>query len=320
MLRMRIGLASFLATAISMLWAPAALGITLSNIDVVGIQGADKDLVRSTTRLVIGNQYEARDPAFVSACRLVREQYPRASVSCNLIARANNEATYAIAFSAGGYTPRYAGTCVDGKGIPEALNRDIEAFERARQSVFDETGGRSGREFVGIDGSLDYQDPRLHEARNKLVNAVTEERAAVVDAARRCDPGIKVKALELLQYAGAPKTAVEAAMPEATHPDPAVRNISLRLLGTFAGSLDSASTEHVLNIACDAVQRGGFLDVNKALAVIDALEAKAAMQALKIDAACRAEIVRLSAEIDSPQIGGFANSIIRQRKDKGAPT
>lgn len=308
---------AMLLVALALLATSNAFAVTLSNIDVVGLRGVDVEQIRHSTELIIGKAYDNNDPAFFAACRHVRRDFPSASVTCNLILRANDEATYSIAIQAAPYRPAYSERCVDGLVIPREVDERLKALDRARDEIFREKNGPSaGREFIGTDGALDYAQPRLHGERTRLVGAVRKAYPAIVEATTSCDVEVKVEALTLLQYSGSAASATTIALREARHPDPAVRNIALRLVSTFAAALSTADKSKVVGIACDAVLHGAFLDINKSLAVIDALEAESGSNALELASACEKEIARLSKDSDSPQIGGFAKSIVRLRQDK----
>lgn len=305
--------------ALPFLAASTASAVTLSNIDVVGGKSLDIEQIRRSTDLVIGKLYDNNDPAFFAACRNVRRGFPSANVTCNLILRANDEATYSIAIQTSVYRPIYSESCVDGLVIPKAVDARLKALDRAREKIFREKNGPAdGREFIGADGLLDYASPRLHDERNRLVSAARKELQAIVDATTSCDVDVKVAALVLLQYSGSATSASKIALREARHPDPAVRNISLRLISTFSAALSVADRNEAAGIACEAILQGSFLDINKSLAVIDALEAQNGPNALEVGSACEKEIARLSTQSDSPQIGGFAKSIVRQRRDKAS--
>lgn len=312
-------ISAILLIALPLLAASNASAVTLSNIDVVGLRGVDVDRIRDSTKLIIGKAYDNNDPAFFAACRNVRGNFSSASVTCNLILRANDEATYSIAIQTAPYRPAYSERCVDGLLIPKEVDERLKALDRARDEIFREKNGPTvGREFIDADGALDYAEPRLHDERSRLVSAVRKAYPAIVEATTSCDIAVKVEALALLEYSGSGASATTIALREARHPDPAVRNIALRLISTFAAALSVADRNKAAGLACDAIQHGGFLDINKSLAVIDALEAESAPNTLTVGSACEKEIARLSKDSDSPQIGGFAKSIVRLRQSKAS--
>ncbi|WP_431265785.1 hypothetical protein ACQ859_10880 [Roseateles chitinivorans] len=302
-----------------LIWEGAS-AVTLESIDIVAPSTVSTEEVRAVTRLIRGKDYGDETIQFKAACDAVREFRPLSRVRCSLVTRSENRATFGVEvldkpYIPSGERPSCRAISVNDRDSP--LWKEYVDFEEFRRSQYEEsTDSRVGNEFVNSEMELDYQFPPMHERMKMLSSRIRSNEGELFSWLSSCDVSRKSAGLDLLSYLGDASTAARFALAESVSGSPEVRNSALRLLSTFASALNARQRLDAAKIACEGLENGGFLDVNKSLGLIEALESLELQKGVSLAASCVERISQFARESTSPQLGGFARSVVDLRKRK----
>lgn len=291
--------------------APA---VRFESVEVVS---DDADVVRrvraEAARAGLATPVEAAvdDGRLTAACDALRAGNVGAGVQCFPIIMGGGAGIFVVQFAPASSGEAGPARCSAAARLDPSLARQAAAFGEIQLGELRRTRGHV-REFVNELGYLDTDNAVVGPAVRALHRDLGGRVPELVRAVDSCVAQERAAALMLLNYAGQPRSLVDAALARVQDPDEMVRNEAMRALGRFSDHLPPGSLQSLSLQFCAAAGSPSFFDRNKGLAGIYSLLAGAAgRRRTLLPSDCLARIERIAGLSSAPQTGGYATQILR---------
>lgn len=284
----------------------------------VGVEVVTKDFssvgkIRELTKITPGMTAAITNPALPQACRNIREAYPLEAVNCQAISMEGGTALYAVEISSKNISVNQnTFRCNKNSFLPKRLkNLEAHSFQ-----IFDnylkKPNSIAANDIINNRNALDSTEPELSTQLNKISIELQDQIDALRKGVSSCKSEDRAAAIQLFNYSGKPTLATEIATNMMLDPDSHVRNNATRLLSVFAKFIPSHKHAQLMINACKLIDRPSFTDRNKGLALIAQLSKENNWDNTIVPQACLNTIKEIQRVSISEQLGGYADSILKQ--------
>lgn len=284
---------------------------TWLDVEVIADEIKNKQDIRLLTEILPGSLLSIRDPKLPEACSKVREAYPTYSVTCRSIEIENRTAYYVVELTT--KHKYYSAKLACDSNIEmqsdlkmkntELLNTITKRLQNTQVPLVN---------FVNKYNFLDYEDHILHDQAVGLNSILSKRYQELISALDSCDPEVRASTIQLLNFAGRPYESIDAIKKFMLDDNLSVRNNAIRFLSTFYAFVTQKDIKSLVLNSCNVMKNQYFFDQNKSLSLLFQFVESRALKKKDIPELCLDRIKYLAKESRTPQIGGYAKTILRK--------
>ncbi|TNC73938.1 hypothetical protein FHI69_22475 [Janthinobacterium lividum] len=256
-----------------------------------------------------GDEISIDSPILPNACNFVRAGYPSRSVNCTAILMEKAQALYVIQVSKDKPIKTNVPLCkpmsksVDYLNFESSIIADMNLDVGSKNSTW-------GEEFINKDEILDTSNKERHLRLIGYLEHTLTLKDEIKSFLHSCDPIDRRNAIYAYNFLGDAHEAIVVALTGIYDEDIIVRNVSLRLLSSFAAYIPDEYSSTIINNSCKIISKETFFERNKGLMILLSMTNKNSRTLSNINQKCRNLILKIAGSSKSEQIGIPANTLV----------